>query len=130
MAGAHALPALQRSINHLIAEGVLAPGDGAAYGPDATVRQGQLLTTLHRFDGHVGMRGAFVGPAFHMPIDTVVTRSDALIQVMNATVLHRGPSSVAAMRAAEQLGLVAGLAGVTETPAAPQPPPSCAASLP
>lgn len=116
LAAAEALPAPQQAINVMESEGILARGAGARYGPDAVMNAGEVAGVLHRFDARTGRAGDFIGQVFRLPGAAVVTRSEGLVAILNATGLHRGTSAIAAVHTANRLGLLYGLPGMTAGP--------------
>ncbi len=116
LAAAASLPALQQAVNQMVAEGVFARGLGPRYGPYASLHQAQVVAVLRRFAAHTGRRGVFTGAAFRLSGGTVVSGSELLVDIVNATGLHRGPSPAAALHTAERLGLVSTLPGLTAAP--------------
>ena len=116
LAAAAPQSALQQAVNQMVAEGVFGQGVGPQYGPYASLHQAQVVAVLHRFDAHTGQRGVFVGTAFRLAAGTVVSGNELLLDIVNATGLHRGPSAPAALHAVERLGLVSTLPGLTAAP--------------
>ena len=116
LAAAASLPALQQAVNQMVAEGVFGRGVGPRYGTYASMHQAQVVAVLRRFAAHTGRHGVFVGAAFRLPGGTVVSGSELLVDIVNATGLHRGPSPAAALHTAERLGLVSTLPGLTAAP--------------
>jgi hypothetical protein len=117
-AAAAPLSTLQQAVQQLQGEGVLGRSAGAAYGPDAPLRQAQVLAILRRFDARTGRVGHFTGAVFRLPAAAIVSRAQMLVELVNATGLHFGGSFAAAVRAAAGRHLLAGLPGVTEAPSA------------